>query len=462
MQLAPIVIVFSTLVIIGGAFANYDLAQASSGGSDSTDQPFLTPATTDLVVRDADTGAPLSQSNVGRTVVLSATVANNNITALPFTSIFEVRDEEGVTIYLRWKDGNLEAGDFTTRVELFWIPEQVGNYEIRTFLLSGFEQPMILSTISGADFTIVNESEEPVTTYSTGAIMPSPRSEMAAAAIGSKIYVVGGSPGTLDTVEVYDVDSDSWISSEELDEDDPSATDSVAPLPLAVNHAAAAAYDGRLYVVGGYLEGRTPSDKLFIYDPSSDAWTEGADMPTPRAALTANFIDGKLHVTGGTNNQASALDTLERYDPSTNTWEELPPMPAARQHTSSAVVDGKLYVAGGRNSGPSTNVDAFEVYDPANQSWTELQSMPSERGGLAAAAIGNYLYVFGGESSDTVFDNNERYDTNTGVWTSEPSLPTARHGLVAVAIEGEIYLIGGGLEPTASRPATPVVEIYHP
>lgn len=460
MQVITNAIAMSSLVIIAGAFAYYHLpAQASTGGSS---QPFLTAATTDLVVKDADSGAPLSQSNVGRTVVLSATVANNNVTEIQFTSIFEIRDEEGVTIYLRWTNGTLDAGDYTTNVELFWVPAQMGNYEVRTFLLSGFDRPMILSTISGADFTILGENEEPVPTYSTGAIMPSPRSEMAAAAIGSKIYVVGGSPGTLDTVEVYDVDSDSWISSKELDEEDPSGTATIAPLPLAVNHAAAAAYDGRLYVVGGYLEGRAPSEKLFIYDPSTDTWTQGADMPTPRAALTANFIDGKLYVAGGTNNDSNALSTLEQYDPSTNTWKELPSMPTARQHLSSAVVDGKLYVAGGRISGPSTNVDAFEAYDTANQSWISLESMPSERGGLAAAAIGNSLYVFGGESSDTVFDNNEKFDTRIGKWTSEPLLPTPRHGLVAVAIEGEIFLIGGGLEPTASRPATPVVEIYHP
>jgi N-acetylneuraminic acid mutarotase len=460
MQVVTNAIVLSALVIIAGAFAHYHPhAQASSGGSS---QPFLTAATTDLVVKDADNGAPLSQANVGMTVVLSATVANNNVTEIQFTSIFEIRDEDGVTIYLRTKDGVLDAGDYTTNVDLFWRPEQVGRYEIRTFLISNFENPIILSSISGADFTIVEANEEPIPSYTTGTIMPSPRSEMAAAAIGSKIFVVGGSPGTLDTMEVYDADSDTWISSEELDEDDPSASATVAPLPLAVNHAAAASHDGRLYVVGGYLEGRAPSEKLFIYDPSADTWTQGADMPTPRAALTANFIDGKLYVVGGTNNEANALSTLEQYDPSTNTWVELPSMPTARQHLSSAVVDGKLYVAGGRLSGPSANVDAFEAYDPANRSWASLEPMPSERGGLAAAAIGNSLYVFGGESSDTVFDNNEKYDTSIGKWTSEPLLPTPRHGLVAVAIEGEIYLIGGGLEPTASRPATPVVEIYHP
>jgi N-acetylneuraminic acid mutarotase len=463
MQIAANAVVMSALIIIAGALAPYQLlAQASSGGSNSTDQPFQTPATTDLVVKDADSGALLSQANVGRTVVLSATVANNNITEIQFTSIFEIRAEDDVTIYLLWKEGTLDAGDYTTNVDLFWRPELVGRYEVRTFLLSSFENPTILSSISGAEFTIIEENENPSPSYSTGAIMPSPRSEMAAAAIASKIFVVGGSPGTLDTIEVYDVDSDSWISSEELDEDDPSDTATLTPLPLAVNHAAAASYDGLLYVVGGYLEGRAPSENLFIYDPSVDTWTQAADMPTPRAALTANFVNGKLYVVGGTNNEADALDTLEQYDPSTNTWEELPSMPTARQHLSSAVVDGKLYVAGGRTSGPSTNVDAFEVYDTVNKIWSGLESMPSERGGLAAAAIGNNLYVFGGESSDTVFDNNEKYDASTGEWTSEALLPTPRHGLVAVAIQGEIYLIGGGLEPTASRPATPVVEIYHP
>ena len=456
-------IVMSALILIAVALADHQLiAQASSGGSNSTDQPFLTPATIDLVVKDADSGAPLSQANVGRTVVLSATVANNNITEIQFTSIFEIRDEGDVTIYLRWKEGTLEAGDFTTTVDLFWRPELVGRYELRTFLLSSFENPMILSSISGAEFTIIEENGNASPSYSTGAIMPSPRSEMAAAAIGSKIFVVGGSPGTLDTIEVYDVDSDSWSSSEEFDEEDPSDAATVSPLPLAVNHAAAASHDGKLYVIGGYLEGRVPSEKLFIYDPSIDTWTQGADMLTPRAALTANFVNGKLYVVGGTNNEANALNTLEQYDSSTNTWKELPSMPTARQHLSSTVVDGKLYVAGGRISGPSTNVGAFEVYDTVNESWSGLVSMPSERGGLAAAAIGNNLYVFGGESSDTVFDNNEKYDTTTGKWTSGPLLPTPRHGLVAVAVQGEIYLIGGGLEPTASRPATPVVEIYHP
>ena len=292
--------------------------------------------------------------------------------------------------------------------------------------------------------------------YTNAVDMPTARSEAAATNIGARIYVIGGAPGALDIVEIYDVATDTWISSKN---DGPS---SVAPLPVGVNHAAAASYDGKLYVIGGFLEGRVASGYLFTYDPIENAWSRGADMPTPRAALTANFINGTLYAVGGTNEDASALDIVEAYNPSNNTWTtNIDQMPTARQHLSSAVVDGKLYVIGGRISGPSTNLNSTERFDPRLGNWTILDDMLSRRSGLAAAAIEDNIYVFGGESSNHIFDNNEKYSTRTGNWTSQIPLPTPCHGLGAAVIDNDIYLIGGGLEAGRSSPATTVVEIYH-
>jgi N-acetylneuraminic acid mutarotase len=290
--------------------------------------------------------------------------------------------------------------------------------------------------------------------YTNAADMPTARSEAAATNIGARIYVIGGAPGALDIVEIYDVATDTWISSKN---DGPS---SVAPLPVGVNHAAAASYDGKLYVIGGFLEGRVASGYLFIYDPIENAWSRGADMPTSRAALTANFINGTLYAVGGTNEDASALDIVEAYNPSNNTWTtNIDQMPTARQHLSSAVVDDKLYVIGGR--GPSTDPSSTERFDPKLGNWTILDDMPSKRSGLAAAAVGDNIYIFGGESSSHVFNNNEKYSVRTGNWTSQIPLPTPRHGLGAAVIDNDIYLIGGGLEAGRSSPATTVVEIYH-
>jgi hypothetical protein len=156
--------------------------------------------------------------------------------------------------------------------------------------------------------------------------------------------------------------------------------------------------DGKVYVVGGgYLNRAALSDKLFIYDFSTKSWVEGANLPSPRGALTANFVNGIMYAVGGVNSTGTLTSNLA-YDPATNTWTEKAPMPTAREHLASAVVDDKLYVIGGRSEGMSANVNSNEVYDPKTDSWTLLEPMPSNRGGLASSAINQTVYVFGGKN----------------------------------------------------------------
>ena len=287
--------------------------------------------------------------------------------------------------------------------------------------------------------------------WSSGTDIPTPRSESAYASLGTKIYVIGGTgntaPGNKKIVEAYDSSSNTW-------------TTSIASLPVALNHPAADSYNGKIYVVGGYLDDRIATNRLFIYDPSQNVWNEGASMPTARAALAAKFINGILYAVGGANSEFKKLSTNEAYDPSTNSWSAKAPMPTARNHLSSAVVDGKLYAIGGRTSGPSGNLNANEAYDPSTNTWSTKAPMPTARGGLASVAINGNIYSFGGEAPTLVFNTNEKYDTSTNTWSTEASLPTARHGLTGVALGSKIYVIGGGLEPTTSKPATGVNEIF--
>jgi N-acetylneuraminic acid mutarotase len=287
--------------------------------------------------------------------------------------------------------------------------------------------------------------------WSSGTDIPTPRSEAAYASLGTKIYVIGGAgntaPGNKKIVEAYDSSSNTW-------------TTSIASLPVALNHPAADSYNGRIYVVGGYLDDRIATNRLFIYDPSQNVWNEGTSMPTARAALAAKFINGILYAVGGANSEFKKLSTNEAYDPSTNTWSTKAPMPTARNHLSSAVVDGKLYAIGGRTSGPSGNIKSNEAYDPSTNTWSTKAPMPTARGGLASATINGNIYSFGGEAPTLVFNTNEKYDTSTNTWSTEANLPTARHGLAGVALGSKIYVIGGGLEPTTSKPATGVNEIF--
>ena len=283
--------------------------------------------------------------------------------------------------------------------------------------------------------------------------MPTPRTEVTAAALENEIYVMGGFDGSgqvTDTVEVYSIANNSWTKG--------------APLPEPLHHTAAASYNGKIYVVGGYTSPWSPSNKLFIYDSLQNKWQEGNPMPTARGALNANFINGTLYAIGGSSDRP--LNSNEAYNPSSDTWATKAFMPTSRHHAGSAVVDGKIFVVGGRISGSLENISVNEAYDPVQDKWiTDLEPMPSKRSGIAAAASSSYLtnssiYVFGGEEALKTFNNNEKYDPKVNKWMSEPPMPTARHGLAAVFVEeNKIFVIGGGPQPGLS--VSGANEIFH-
>jgi N-acetylneuraminic acid mutarotase len=287
--------------------------------------------------------------------------------------------------------------------------------------------------------------------WTSGAPMPTPRTEVTAAVLEDEIYVIGGfdeSGQVTDIVEVYNIANNTWSKA-------------AAPLPEPLHHTAAASFNGKIYVVGGYTAPWSPTNNLFIYDPVQNSWQEGEPMPTSRGALNVNFVNGTLYAIGGSSD--GPLSSNEAYDPSSDTWTSKALMPTARHHAGSAVVDGKIFVIGGRISGSLENVSVNEAYDPQQDRWiTNLEAMPSERSGIAAASPANSsrIYVFGGEEPSRTFNNNEKYDAETNTWISEPVMPTARHGLAAVYVEDDkIYVIGGGPQPGLS--VSSANEIFH-
>ena len=313
-------------------------------------------------------------------------------------------------------------------------------------LLMGYSNSAITSTL-GLD-------SKNLPTWSNGQTMPTPRTEAVAQAVDDKIFVIGGvdfSKGRqVDVVEVYDIKSDEWVTS-------------LKPIPLGIDHGSSASYKGKIYVVGGFIAGKakTPTDKLFIYDPEKDKWEEGKPLPSPRGALTAQFINGILYVVGGVNSSHIPVRTNEAYNPETDTWTTKAPMPTARHHLASALIDGKLFVMGGRILGdgiPSEDMDATlsnfnrtESYDPETDAWVATEPMLDKRSGLAASSANGQIYVFGGEGVNKTFDSVEKYDPATSRWTYEPSMPSERIGLNAVTANNKIYTIGGHIVTPGSH-----------
>jgi N-acetylneuraminic acid mutarotase len=296
--------------------------------------------------------------------------------------------------------------------------------------------------------------------WRTHAPAPMKRTEVAAATVGGKIYVVGGfeepSLGNVlhfaitPAVEEYDPATDRWIQK--------------AAMPVGLHHVGIGVVGGRLYILGGYKQSGLsvwgPVATVYAYDPATDTWSERAPMPTARGALSVSVHEGKLYAIGGYEGRVNS-SAVEVYDPVRNSWSARAPLPTPRDHLATAAVGGKVYAIGGRLKGDyHRNLSVTEVYDPNADKWGKAPDLPTARSGITAAEAGGRLYVFGGEGADGTFHENEAYDPVRDAWQAMAPMPTARHGLGSAVVDGRIHVISGG--PTPGGSFSNLNEVYTP
>jgi N-acetylneuraminic acid mutarotase len=292
--------------------------------------------------------------------------------------------------------------------------------------------------------------------WETGPSAPVALAEVAGGIIGNSLYLVGeGNPATL----AYNLVTHTWI-------------DNLAARPFPGNHHAAEVVDGKLYILGGLDSGQ---GKVQIYDPATNQWSLGADMPFGAGSCASSIIGGQIYVAGGIVGTADN-NRLARYDPATNQWTELAAMPVARNHTASATDGQKLYIFGGRDA-PNRVANGFadvQIYDPATNTWdrngsgTGIPPLPQARGGMGKAVFLNgEFYVIGGETltgagatAAGVYSRVDVYNPTTRQWRLAASIPTARHGIFPLLFDGQIYVACGGVHSGES--ASEVLEIYAP
>lgn len=266
--------------------------------------------------------------------------------------------------------------------------------------------------------------------------LPAVRQEHAVVAYNGEIYVIGGfAPSVTATVLAYNPANAAWRS--------------VADFPSALHHANAAVVDGTLYVAGFYagLSFSNADGRVFAYDAQQNAWTPRAAMPagSERAAACVAALDGKLYLFGGA--RGGTVPQASAYDPGADRWETLPDLPAPREHCVAAALGDQIYIASGRASGIGGFQPETWAYDPAARSYRERAPIPTPRGGTAGSALAGRLVIFGGEgngsSTSGVFAQVEAYDPAANTWQALPDMLVPRHGFGAAVLDGRIYLPGG-------------------
>lgn len=231
------------------------------------------------------------------------------------------------------------------------------------------------------------------------------------------------------------------------------------PAPRAWRATNVAAIASRVYVAGGNYPGYCTANAK-MYEPATRQWTELAPMPVALCHAAAVAVQGRVYVIGGTNTSGDAYNAaVFAYEPGINRWRTVEmPMPYAVTGAAAAVEGTTIYVIGGSISGGAClrKVMAFETL---TERWAVRDSLSTPRCEAGAAQLNGRIYAVGGLNFDpriflcrspacgtrytTTLRSVESYDPETNTWRPEADLPVAAAGMVTLGVPGHIIVIGG-------------------
>jgi len=179
--------------------------------------------------------------------------------------------------------------------------------------------------------------------------LPNPTTDLSAFVLDGKIYIVGG----------YDP---SWKALNVTQIFDPSASDAKLtwqPGPALLQgrgDAVAAVVDNKAYIVGGFHDQnnfKMPITDLEVLDVGkAGPWVARKGMAIARGDKAAASLNGILHVVGGETKDADGhsvpLHDVEAYDPISNTWYFGGDIPSKRFRFAAAAHGESIFIFGGQ------------------------------------------------------------------------------------------------------------------
>ncbi len=317
-------------------------------------------------------------------------------------------------------------------------------------------------------------------TWTKKASMQQARAGLGVAVVNGKIYAIGGSTasgmyppdifagGFVGTNEEYDPETDTWTTK--------------ASMPTPRAHFAIAAYQNKIYCIGGAVgfsvDERTGFYKYVqsgvneVYDTVTNTWETRAPLPYVAMECQAHVVNGKIYV----------MDWAYAYfyDPENDSWATKarmpPPYPDWDSSLVSAVVDNKIVVTFDFSTfNSSTGFESYEqkilIYDTETDSWSGGKSGPTVvKGGAAGATAGvnapQKVYVLGLEYGQfpVVPATNQVYDLMADAWETATAMPKLRRNFGVAVVDDVLYAIGGYFSTSRYGAVTPVAvnEQYTP
>lgn len=289
--------------------------------------------------------------------------------------------------------------------------------------------------------------------------------EVVGASIGSNVFFAGGDYLT-GLVDVFNSSTGSH---------------SVEFLSEPRTQVASATIGDKLFIVGGYKYIGTPaegqvnagqpqyaiSDRIDVYNNTTKIWATES-LFSPRSGMQVSTYGSKILVSGGWSGGSgtsfrSDVEIIDTSDFSKTTKA----LSRGRIGHASVVVGTKAYFIGGihsyNSSGDTSDIvdGTMDVYDLSNDQ-LETIAIPHKRAYSLAVVYGNKIYIGGGtNSTNTLGGIVDIYDTQNNSWSSV-NIASHGNGLVAGLVGNSIVFAGGTNSPSSVsiiNPATNVVSI---
>jgi N-acetylneuraminic acid mutarotase len=237
-----------------------------------------------------------------------------------------------------------------------------------------------------------------------------------------------------------------------------------APLPWAVQEIYCAVSGGRIVTAGGLRRPERVTeieDRTGLYDPATDAWSEGPRLPQARHhPMLIAGADGTVFALGGYGRSEAGEWTgmTEVWALEADGWREAGRMPGPLSETVGVELGGRLHLVTGRSPGAvngqwndQVDVDTHRVFLPGEGRWETARPCPMARNSAAGAVLDGALWVAGGRTvSGGGTGRLDRYDPAVDRWDTLAPIPASPAsgqqvggGLAMAAAGGKLVAFGG-------------------
>lgn len=169
----------------------------------------------------------------------------------------------------------------------------------------------------------------------------------------------------------------------------------VGHLPTTRSDLSAATIGPTTYVLGGY-DGSTPAVATVLSSTDGRTWTKAGTLADPVRYAAAAVWNGKIYLFGG---EVSGVEknVVQEFDPATGTTKPIALMPASLGHATAVTVGDRILFIGGRNNSGGMSKQMW-WFDPSLRSFGAETDLPYPVADASVAAFGDSVYLLGGES----------------------------------------------------------------